>query len=52
MMGGDVPVTSEGGKGSVFTVRLPSSGVTQDQNSDKVSAVGVNKCLLRIVELT
>jgi signal transduction histidine kinase len=28
MMGGDVTVTSEPGKGSVFTVRLPSSGVT------------------------
>jgi signal transduction histidine kinase len=28
MMGGDVTVTSEPGKGSVFTVRLPGSGVT------------------------
>ena len=28
MMGGDVTVGSEPGKGSVFTVRLPSSGVT------------------------
>jgi signal transduction histidine kinase len=28
MMGGDVTVTSEMGKGSVFTVRLPSSDVT------------------------
>ena len=28
MMGGDVTVTSEPGKGSMFTVRLPSSGVT------------------------
>jgi Histidine kinase-, DNA gyrase B-, and HSP90-like ATPase len=28
MMGGDVTVASEPGKGSVFTVRLPSSGVT------------------------
>jgi signal transduction histidine kinase len=27
MMGGDVTVTSELGKGSVFTVRLPHSGV-------------------------
>ena len=26
MMGGDVTVTSEHGKGSVFTVRLPGSG--------------------------
>jgi signal transduction histidine kinase len=25
-MGGDVTVTSEPGKGSVFTVRLPASG--------------------------
>jgi signal transduction histidine kinase len=29
MMGGDVTVTSEPGKGSVFTVRLPNGGVTQ-----------------------
>ena len=28
MMGGDMTVTSEPGKGSIFTVRLPSSGVT------------------------
>jgi signal transduction histidine kinase len=28
MMGGDVTVTSEPGKGSVFTVRLPGSGIT------------------------
>jgi signal transduction histidine kinase len=28
MMGGDVTVTSEPGEGSIFTVRLPSSGVT------------------------
>ena len=27
MMGGDVTVTSEPGKGSVFTVRLPGSGI-------------------------
>jgi signal transduction histidine kinase len=26
MMGGDVTVTSEPGKGSVFTVQLPGSG--------------------------
>jgi len=26
MMGGDVTVTSDHGKGSVFTVRLPGSG--------------------------
>jgi signal transduction histidine kinase len=28
MMGGDVTVASEPGKGSVFTVRLPSDGAT------------------------
>jgi len=28
MMGGDVTVTSEPGKGSVFTVRLPSGADT------------------------
>jgi signal transduction histidine kinase len=28
MMGGDVTVASEPGKGSVFTVRLPASSVT------------------------
>jgi signal transduction histidine kinase len=28
MMGGDVTVTSEPGKGSVFTVRLPGGGIT------------------------
>jgi signal transduction histidine kinase len=31
MMGGDVMVTSELGKGSMFIVRLPSSGVTHSQ---------------------
>jgi signal transduction histidine kinase len=29
MMGGDVTVTSEAGKGSVFTVRLPGGEHTQ-----------------------
>ena len=29
MMGGDVTVTSELGKGSMFTVRLPSSDLAQ-----------------------
>jgi signal transduction histidine kinase len=30
MMGGDVTVTSEAGKGSVFTVRLPASADLTD----------------------
>ena len=47
MMGGDVTVTSEPGKSSVFTVRLPS-GVTQRRSVREE----VNERLLRIVELT
>ena len=31
MMGGDVTVTSEPGKGSVFTVRLPGSATAQNR---------------------
>src|SRR5262249_42488959 len=33
MMGGDVTVTSESGKGSVFTVRLPASADSQARSS-------------------
>jgi GAF domain-containing protein len=33
MMGGDVTVTSESGKGSVFTVRLPSDAAARATNS-------------------
>jgi GAF domain-containing protein len=33
MMGGDVTVTSEPGKGSVFTVRLPGGAVAQPPNT-------------------
>jgi len=34
MIGGDVTVTSEPGKGSVFTVRLPAyQRLTKDPNS-------------------
>jgi Histidine kinase-, DNA gyrase B-, and HSP90-like ATPase len=40
MMGGDVTVTSEPGKGSIFTVRLPSSGVTHwSKAANELSAV-------------
>ena len=31
MMGGDVTVTSDPGKGSVFTVRLPAAQTSTDQ---------------------
>jgi signal transduction histidine kinase len=33
MMGGDVTVTSEAGKGSVFTVRLPGGALNEPQRS-------------------
>jgi len=33
MMGGDVTVTSEPGKGSAFTVRLPGSADVQARSS-------------------
>jgi signal transduction histidine kinase/CheY-like chemotaxis protein len=37
MMGGDVTVTSEPGKGSVFTVRLPASAEAQARSSISLS---------------
>jgi len=43
MMGGDVTVTSDPGKGSVFTVRLP--GGTESQTRRKIAAeIGANNC--------
>jgi two-component system, NtrC family, sensor kinase len=45
MMGGDVTVTSEPGKGSVFTVRLPDSGATR--SSEDIRPQG-DHCVLVI----
>jgi hypothetical protein len=36
MMGGDVTVASEPGKGSVFTVRLPGGGVPARSSSEDI----------------
>jgi hypothetical protein len=47
--GGDVTVTSEPSKGSVFADQRRDALI---QGRDEASAVGVNKRLLRIVELT
>ena len=34
MMGGDISVTSEPGKGSVFTLRIPSNVAAEDGEAD------------------
>jgi adenylate cyclase len=40
MMGGDVTVTSEPGKGSVFMVRLPGGATAQFQSTDSLDRTG------------
>jgi hypothetical protein len=52
MMGGDVTVASEPGKGSVYGAPAEQRRDALIQGSDEVFAVGVNERLLRIVELT
>jgi hypothetical protein len=39
MMGGDVTMTSEMGKGSVFTVRLPGGGHRRKTDSDPICGI-------------
>jgi hypothetical protein len=43
MMGGDVTVTSELGKGSVFTVRLPGAK-RHEPAAPSISASGSGRC--------
>ena len=48
MMGGDVTVTSEPGKGSVFTVRLPGSGAARAASSSEEARPQGGDCVLVI----
>jgi CheY-like chemotaxis protein len=48
MMGGDVIVTSEPGKGSVFTVRLPASSDTAAQAPTEAASPPGSNCVLVI----
>jgi hypothetical protein len=45
MMGGDVTVTSEPGKGSVFTVRLPGGATAQSKQQTVSIETGDPDCL-------
>ena len=47
MMGGDVTVTSEPGKGSVFTVRLPASAEPAGQGRDRLKWRSIRAYRLR-----
>ena len=47
MMGGDVTVTSELGKGSVFTVRLPRGALHLKSKNAPKDSVGVCRGILR-----
>jgi signal transduction histidine kinase/CheY-like chemotaxis protein len=48
MMGGDVTVTSEHGKGSVFTVRLPAGANTSADTTPEDDCRRSNNCILVI----
>jgi GAF domain-containing protein/CheY-like chemotaxis protein len=48
MMGGDVTVTSEPGKGSVFTVRLPGSGAARAASASEEARPQDGECVLVI----
>ena len=47
MMGGDVTVTSEAGKGSIFTVRLPASTDVPAESPNQFRSRPLNPCRLR-----
>src|SRR5260221_14170530 len=48
MMGGDVTMTSEPGKGSVFTVRLPGSGAARAASASEEARPQDGECVLVI----